>query len=78
MSLNHKYQMSIKAGLEDFVRPEIDLVLMESGCMDDDIEKLLSIIPKTNAFKLLFATEPEVIILALKKGIDLCISPPPS
>ena len=75
MSLNHKYQMSIKAALEDSVRPEVDLVLIESGCMDDDIEKSLNIIQKTSAFKLLFTKEPEVIILALKKGIDLCISP---
>lgn len=68
--------MSIKATLEDFVRPEIDLILIESGCMDDDIEKSLNIIQKTSAFKLLFTTEPEVFILALKKEIDLCISPP--
>ena len=46
--------------------------------MDDDIEKSLNIIQKTSAFKLLFTKEHEVIILALKKGIDLCISPPPS
>jgi hypothetical protein len=78
VSLNHKYQVSIKAALEDFVRPEIDLVLIESGCMDDDTEKSFNIIQKTSAFKLLFTTEPEVIILALKKGIDLCVSPPPS
>ena len=78
VSLNHKHQVNSKRALEDLIRPEIDLVLIESGCMYHDTEKLLNIIQKTSVFKLLFATEPEAIILALRKGIDLCISPPPT